>query len=149
MNDKDERPLKRKKLLELIDALLDSPDQLPDDELDDLFRQVKPGEDPRDWVRTAAFAAAQSHRIGGEKVPYHVQAALEATKTTIEDSSPGGVMKLVDSLLNPAAASRRLPPPAGLTETPDRGLSERDSAILQGLFAEISNQKSAEQEDDS
>jgi len=148
MNDKDERALKRKKLLELIDALLEGPDQLPDDELDDLFSQVNPGEDPRDWVRTAAFTAAQSYRIAGEKVPYHVQAALEATKPTIEDSSPGGVMKLIDSLLNPAVASRRPPPPAGLTERPDNGLSKRDSAILQGLSDEISHPKSAEQEDD-
>ncbi len=148
MKDKDERALKRKKLLELIDALLDTPDQLPDGELDDLFRLVRPEEDPRDWMRAAAFAAAQSHRMGGEKVPYHVQSVLEATKPSIEDSSPGGVMKLVDSLLSPALDSRRpAPAPASWTETPDEGISQADSAILQALLDEIRNQRSTDRED--
>jgi hypothetical protein len=142
MTGKDERAQKRKKLLELIDVLLDTTDTLPDDELDQLYRQVKPDENPKDWIRTAAFTAARSHRIGGEKVPYHVQAALEATKPTVEDSSPSGLMKRVDSLLSPAIPSPRLSASAdSFPNTPDQELSERDRAILQRLAEEISNSR--------
>jgi len=143
MNDKDQGAVKRKELADLIDAVMDSPDQLTPGEIDDLYRQSRPGEDPRTWLRAAASKVAQSYRLRKEKVPYHVQAVLEATKSssTEEGWSPSGVMDLVNSLLSGATPSGRLP--AGITprEAPEMELSEKDRAILEELSDELRKQK--------
>jgi hypothetical protein len=149
MRDKDQRALKGNKLLQIIDALVDSPDQLHDDELDELYRQIKPDEDPKQWMRAAAAKAAQLYRLRGVKVPYHVQESLEATKpASIEDSSPSGLMRLIDSLLSPADPSRRLQP-VGVNsrQTPDMELSEKDREILAGLSDAISNPRDEKEEE--
>jgi len=151
MSVKDQRALKRKKLLELLDAVFDPPDQLADDELGELHREIKPDEDPKDWLRAASAKAAQSYRLRGEKVPHHVQAALEATKpSSVEPPTLGGMMKHVDSLLSSGVPPLRLQPaPVSLRKEPDKELSEKDRAILEGLWNEISNEKRHTEEDDS
>jgi hypothetical protein len=148
MSDKDQRALKRTKLLELVGALAGSPEQLADAELDRLYRQVKPDEDPRAWVRSAAAEAARSYRLRKEKVVYHVQTALDATKPeSVEASSPSALMDLVDSLLGSAAPARRFQPAALTLRIPEKELSAKDRAILEGLSDEISNQKDNPEDD--
>lgn len=143
MNDKDRGAVRRKELVDLIDAVMDSPDQLTAGEIDGLYRQCRPGEDPKTWLRAAASKVAQSYRLRKEKVPYHVQAVLEATKSssTEEGWSPSRVMDLVSSLLSGATPSGRLAPGIAPREALKMELSEKDRGILEELSDELRKQK--------
>ena len=143
MSSQNQDAVKRRKTLELIDAVMDCPDHLTDDELDELHRHIRPGQDAKSWLRAAATKAAQSYRLKKERVPYHVQAVLDATKppSAEEGWSPSLVMDLVNSLLSRKGASRELPPAKHPRQAQELELSEKDRAILQDISDEVRNQR--------
>lgn len=136
MKNNDDR-LKEKKLLSLIEDLFGIPDDLPEDELDDLYQKISPERNPKEWIRSIAQGSARSYRLKGQDVPHHVQAVLDATsERSIQDVKPSEMKNIIDSLLN-SNPRPNFRPSIAFRKQPGGKLSEKDRKLLDGLVGEI------------
>jgi hypothetical protein len=136
--------LKRKKLLNLVDKLFGTPDELPEKELDALYDQINPERDSNDWIRSMALDAAKSYRLRGENVPHHVQAILDATsEPSIQDTKPSEMKNLIESLLSPRLP-RKVRQSFAFRKKSGTKLSDKDRELLDRLAREIDEQDEEE-----
>jgi len=140
----DDNRLKRKKVLNLIDNLLGKPEELPEEELDALYKQISPERDPKEWIRSMAQETARNYRLRGENVPYHVQAMLDASsERSIQNTKPSEMKNLIESLLDPKPA-RKVRQSFVFRKKSGQKLSEKDRDLLDRLAIEIGEQDEEE-----
>jgi hypothetical protein len=140
----DDKGLKRKKVLNLIDKLFGRPEELPEQELNALYQQISPERDPKEWIRSMAQETARTYRLRQENVPYHVQAILDASsERSIQDIKPSEMKNLIESLLAPKPA-RKVRQSFAFRKKSGEKLSEKDRDLLDRLASEIGEQDEEE-----
>lgn len=115
-------------------------------EIDEWFAEFGKGIDPKEEIQRLASKAAQKYRLRGEKVPAHVQAALEATRDVLlEAADVPTLRRVLNKLKQPmkgpttdvSFAYRNL-----------KGQSQKDRDVLESLRDEVEEDWSKEAKDD-
>lgn len=92
---------------DILDNLFGDPEDMADEDLDNLYDALAPGTDPSAIVRKVAEQAAVQHRLKNKVPPDHIQAALAGTREvkSIDDMPPSALRQIVDAIKLPFTGS--------------------------------------------